>query len=103
MAWRTPKHYFIAPGATVQIRFWWGTGVDHGAQWAMAHPLHGEPETWLVTERVGKKLICEIGVVQINGDAQYKCGGTGSSYEYAAWLRNDGSSGCRCALEGGRV
>jgi hypothetical protein len=69
----------------------------------MAHPLPFEPEAPLVTERVAKKLICQIGVVSQNGEAQYSCGGTGSEYEYMVWLKNDGFSGCRYQLEGGGV
>jgi hypothetical protein len=74
-----------------------------GAQWVLPHPLLGQPDSWLVTERVGKHLICEIGEVSINGEAQYRCGGTGSSYEYAVWVRNDGTSGCWYELQGGRI
>jgi len=102
MAWSS-GNFFIAPGATLNIWFRWDPGIDHGPQWAMAHPFPGEPEALLVTERVGKKLICEVGVVEINGEARYRCGGTGSNYEYYAWITNDGPSGCRFQLQGGGV
>jgi hypothetical protein len=102
MAWHA-GNFFLAPGATTRIRFWWGTGVDHGPQWALPHPFPGQPDVWLVTERVGKRLICEIGVVTQNGPANYGCGGTGSSYEYAVWIKNDGGAGCRYELQGGGV
>jgi hypothetical protein len=103
MAWRMGNIFFIAPGATISITFLWPPGVDHGPQWVMPHPLPGEPETWLVTERVGKKLICEIGQVTQNGEAQFRCVGTGSNYEYRVWITNDGKSGCRFQVEGGGV
>lgn len=103
MAWTIPDVHFIAPGATVQWWFRWGSGVDHGPQWAMAHPIPGEPDVVLVTERVGKKLRCEIGQIIINGPAQYSCAETGSLYEYRAWITNDGSTGCRYQLQGGGV
>jgi hypothetical protein len=103
MAWRMGSVFFIAPGTTISIGFWWPPGTDHGPQWALPHPLPGEPETWLVTERVGKKLVCEIGQVEQNGPAKYSCAGTGSNYEYRVWIRNDGTSGCRFQLDGGSV
>ena len=102
MAWST-GNFFVAPGATVAIWFRWGAGADHGPQWAMAHPFPGEPEAWLVTERVGKKLVCEVGQVTQNGPARFSCVGTGSNYEYQVWITNDGRSGCRFQLQGGGV
>jgi hypothetical protein len=104
MGWRVGSQTYIAPGATLIHRFWWQAGrSDRGAQWAMAHPVAGQPDDWLMTERVGKHLLCDIGVVTQNGSAQYGCAQTGRDYEYRAYIRNDGTSGCRYQLEGGGV
>jgi hypothetical protein len=56
-----------------------------------------------MTERVGKRLVCELGTISQNGEAEYGCAATGSDYEYRAFFRNDGSSGCRYQIEGGGV
>lgn len=103
MGWRvTGQSFFIAPGATSVIRFWWPAGnSDRRAQWAMAHPVPGEPEAWLMTERVGKRLVCEV--AWVTGEGDYGCSETGRDYEYRAFFRNDGASGCRYQLEGGGV
>jgi hypothetical protein len=103
MGWRVGTQFFVAGGSTMLLWFSWGAGDDKGPQWAMAHPIPGEPDVPLVTERVGKKLICEIGQVTINGPATYRCVGTGSNYEYYVWIKNDGASGCKYQLEGGGV
>ena len=76
---------------------------DRGAQWAMAHPVPGKSDDWLMTERVGKHLPCEIGQVEVNGPPVYSCVQTGRDYEYRAFIHNDGSSGCLYQLEGGGV
>jgi hypothetical protein len=102
MAWSV-GNFFVAPGATVTIRFHWGSGDDHGPQWVMAHPFPGEPEAWLATERVAKKLICEVGEVIQNGPSVFRCAETGSRYEYQVWITNDGSEGCHFAIQGGGV
>jgi hypothetical protein len=100
--WRVPATFFIAPGATSIIRFWWPPGSsDQGAQWAMAHPLAGASDSWLMTERVGKRRPCEIGTIAINGEPQYGCAATGADVEYRVFIRNDGASGTRYQLEGG--
>ena len=98
MSWRGSNIYFLAPGASMGIRFWYGSGEDKGAQWAMAHPLPEEPVSPLMTERVGKRLICEIENVTTG-----KCEVTGSKYEYLALFTNDGSATCRFQFEGGGV
>jgi hypothetical protein len=103
MAWRMGNMFSIAGGQTVSIGFWWPPGDDKGPQWVMPHPVPGEPDVPLVTERVAKKLVCEIGQVTINGPATFRCVGTGSSYEYRVWITNDGASGCKFQLEGGGV
>lgn len=103
MGWNA-GNFFVAPGSTIQIQFKWGSGDDKGPQWAMAHPVAGEPESaLLVTERVGKKHVCVLGRLVINGPGQYSCAGTDSNYEYRVWIKNDGSDGCRFELEGGGV
>jgi hypothetical protein len=68
----------------------------------MARPLPGEPDVPLATERLAYQLICEIGQIQENGPPIYSGAGTGSLYQYIVWITNDGSSGCRFQLEGGR-
>lgn len=105
MGWRvTSQAFFIAPGATTIIRFWWPPGnSDRGAQWAMAHPLPGNSDDWLMTERVGKHLVCDIGQVSENGPPVFSCVQTGQDYEYRAFFTNDGTRGCRFQLEGGGV
>jgi hypothetical protein len=104
MGWRVGAQTYIAPGATLVQRFWWPSGSsDRGAQWAMAHPVLGQSDDWLMTERVGKHLRCEIGRVVVNGEPVYSCAETGREYEYRAYIRNDGSTGCRYQLEGGGV
>lgn len=103
MGWRVSNQTFIAPGATLIHRFWWPPGnSDRGAQWAMAHPLPGESDDWLMTERVGKHVLCELGVIIENG-GDFRCTDTGRDYEYRAFIRNDGPLGCRYQLEGGGV
>jgi hypothetical protein len=87
----------------VSIGFSWGAGDDKGPQWAMAHPLPGERDVPLMTERVAKKLVCEFGEVVQNGDPSFHCAGTGSNYEYQVWITNDGTGGCNFQLEGGGV
>jgi hypothetical protein len=69
----------------------------------MAHPVPGQSEDWLMTERVGKHLVCEIGELTINGPASYRCAETGRDYEYRAFIHNDGPAGCLYQLEGGGV
>jgi hypothetical protein len=101
MAWSS-GNFFVAPGATISIVFWWENNADHGPQWAMAQPFPNEPETWLMTERVGKKIVCEIGQIIQNGDAQYRCVESGG-YQYLAHITNIGSQGCRFTLQGGGV
>jgi hypothetical protein len=102
MGWRT-GNFFVAPGTTALLSFKWGDGDDKGPQWAMAHPIPGDSDAPLATERVAKRLICEVGRVTINGPAQYSCAQTGSHYEYWVWISNRGTSGCRYQLEGGGV
>lgn len=104
MGWRVGSQTYIAPGATLIHRFWWPAGnSDRGAQWAMAHPVAGQSDAWLMTERVGKHLLCELGQVTQNGSTTYSCASTGRDYEYRAYIRNDSGSGCRYQLEGGGV
>jgi hypothetical protein len=105
MGWRvTSPSFFISPGSTIRIYFWWSRPGDKGAQWAMGHPRRGEPSTALATERVAKTVDCEIGQLIINGPAQYSCGDPSTAYwEYYADITNDGSNGCRFQLEGGGV
>jgi hypothetical protein len=104
MGWRVSSQTFIAPGATIIHTFWWPSGnSDRGAQWAMAHPVPGKSDDWLMTERVGKHLLCEIGQVEVNGPPVYSCVQTGRDYEYRAFIHNDGSPGCLYQLEGGGV
>lgn len=105
MGWRvTSRTFFIAPGATTIITFWWPPGSsDRGAQWAMAHPLPGNSDDWLMTERVGKHLVCDFGQVSQNGEPSYSCVQVGQDYEYRAFFTNDGTRGCRFQLEGGGV
>jgi hypothetical protein len=87
------------------MNFWWGNpGDDKGPQWAMGHPMRGEPPTGLATERVVKTVDCSIGSVTINGPAEYGCGDPGTAYwRYQVDIRNEGVSGCRFQLEGGGV
>jgi len=86
------------------MAFWWNKPGDKGAQWAMAHPMAGEPSSALVTERVAKRVDCEIGVIIINGPAQYGCGDARTAYwSYYVDIKNDGTQGCRFQLEGGGV
>lgn len=104
MSWRDNSVYYIAPGATIRINFWWPKPGDKGPQWVMAHPLRGEPSSGLATERVAKKTSCTIGKMVINGPAQYSCGDPQTAYwSYYVDIKNDGSSGCRFQLEGGGV
>jgi hypothetical protein len=105
MGWRVNSPtFYIAPGATVRIDFWWGHPGDKGAQWAMGHPMKGEPPTSLATERVSKEVNCEIGVVVINGPPMYGCGDPETAYwVYHVDIHNEGANGCRFQLEGGGV
>ncbi len=105
MGWRvnTPTFY-IAPGTTVRINFWWNKPGDKGPQWAMGHPMRGEPPAALATERVAKVVACEIGQVTINGPAHYGCGDPSTAYwTYYVDITNDGSEACHFQLEGGGV
>lgn len=99
MAWRMSNTFFLAPGATTIIQFLWPPGVDHGPQWVLPHPLSGERVAWLVTERVGKSLICEVAEGSQEG---FRCWGV-SDYEYRVWITNDDAVGCRFQIEGGSV
>ena len=103
MAWST-GNFYIAPGATIRINFWWPRPGDRGLQWAMAHPLRGEGSSILWTERGGKRVQCEIGRLVINGPATYSCGDASTAYwDYFVDIKNDGSSGMRFTLTGGGV
>lgn len=103
MGWRIDNpSFYIAPGQTIRISFWWDKPGDQGAQWAMGHPMRGEPPTALATERVAKAVACEIGVVTENGPPQYGCGDPNTAYwTYYADITNDGTEGCNSQLEGG--
>lgn len=103
MTWQCPALFFVGPNSTTEITLWWPSYQDQGPQWAMAHPLPGEPDVPLVTERVGKQLVCELGEIIENGPPVFQCAGTGSEYQYVVWITNDGSSGCRFFLQGGGV
>ncbi len=105
MSWRVNNPtFYIAAGAKIRIGFSWGHPGDKGAQWAMAHPMRGEPPTALATERVAKEVACEIGKVTINGPAHYGCGAPETAYwSYYVDITNDGGEGCRFQLEGGGV
>lgn len=105
MGWRISNPvFYINPGETVRVKFWWGKPGDKGAQWAMGHPLKGEPPTALATERVAKTVQCTIGKYVINGSGHYGCGDPDTAYwEYYADIKNDGMEGCKFQLEGGGV
>lgn len=106
MSWRVASPtFYLAPGATTRIEFWWGDpGDDKKAQWAMGHPMRGEYNCRLATERVVKRVSCEIGRVVINDEARYSCGDPATAYwRYQVDIRNEGSNGCRFQLEGGGV
>ena len=105
MCWRINSPiFYVATGSTVRIDFWWARPGDRGAQWAMGHPMRGEPPAALATERVAKTVACEIGRLTINGPAQYSCGDPETAYwEYYADITNDGPEACRFQLEGGGV
>jgi hypothetical protein len=105
MGWRVNSPtIFVSPGATVRIGLAWKRPGDKGAQWAMAHPIAGEPPVNLATERVGKRVDCEIGVVRVNGPAEFGCGDPKTAFwSYFVDIRNEGTQGCRFQLEGGSV
>jgi len=105
MSWRVSSpSFYIAPGVTTRILFSWGAPGDKGPQWAMGHPMRGEPPTALATERVAKTVACTIGKLTINGPAHYGCGDPKTAYwGYYADIRNDGSEACNFQLEGGGV
>jgi hypothetical protein len=104
MGWRVSSPIYIAPGSTIRIDFWWDAPGDKGPQWAMGHPMRGEPSSPLATERVAKVVNCEIGQITINGPAQYGCGDPTTAYwSYYVDITNDGSEGCNFQLEGGGV
>jgi len=105
MGWRIGSPvFYIAPKTTVRIQFWWNAPGDKGPQWAMGHPMAGEPPTSLATERVAKAVACEIGQYTINGAGHYGCGDPKTAYwQYYADITNDGTEGCRFQLEGGGV
>jgi hypothetical protein len=66
----------------------------------MAHPLPGEPSSFLITERVMKSTGCRVAFVNSEGD--YGCDDPSTAYwRYAADFTNDGVNGCRFQLEGG--
>jgi hypothetical protein len=104
VGWQASDIFYIAAGSTTRIDFWWDAPGDRGAQWAMAHPLRGEPPAGLATERVGKRVDCTIGQITINGPAHYSCGDPSTAYwTYYVDIKNDGPEGCRFQLEGGGV
>ena len=106
MSYRIKKNIFlVAPGATIPLVFWWPKPGDAGAVWAMAHPMRGEPPSWLATERVAKRVDCVIAKMVINGPAHYyDCGDPGTAYwRYRVEITNYGTKACRFQLEVGRV
>jgi len=104
MSWRVNgNQFFVAPGVTTRINFWWPEPGDQGPQWAMGHPLPGALAA-LATERVAKQAACGIEQITINGSAQYSCGDPKTAYwTYYADITNDGPNGCNFVLEGGGV
>jgi hypothetical protein len=103
MGWRVDDPIlFIAPESTVRVNFWFRDRRDAGAQWAMGHPL-ARPAT-LITERVSKEAVCEIGRLIQTDPPQYICQDTGPQYWlYHAYITNEGSQGCSFKIEGGGV
>src|SRR5262252_4410948 len=99
MSWRGSIPFYVAPGEMIRISFWWTQPGDKGPQWAMGHPLPGEPPTALATERVAKTVDCGIGVIRVNGAAHYGCGDPETAYwKYYADITNDGWEACRFNL-----
>jgi len=105
MGWRVNNpSFYIAPGSTIRIDFWWDRPGDMGPQWAMGHPMRGEPPSALATERVAKVVACEIGQITINGPTHYGCGDPETAYwRYYADITNDGPEAFNFQLEGGGV
>jgi len=103
MGWRiNSPAFYIAPGSTVRIDFYWNQPGDKGAQWAMGHPIKGEPPAALATERVAKQVACGLGTITVNGAGHYGCGDPETAYwQYYADITNDGPEACRFQLEGG--
>ena len=83
MGWtEVSGHTFIAPGVTLIHRFWWpswelgpGRPVGHGPS------VPGASDAWLMTELVGKHLICEIGAVTQSSQARSGRAHTGWDYK----------------------
>src|SRR5262245_8116401 len=88
--------FFLAPGASVRINVWFGNpGDDQGAQWIMAHPIHGEPPCELVVSDFSKILDYSIGVLIINGGPEYSYDPNSFYYRYGVTVTNWGTQGVR--------
>ena len=104
MGWRvTSPSYYVAPGSVIRMAFWWNKPGDKGAQWAMAHPMAGEPSSALVTERVAKRVDCEIGVIIINGPPSTGVGTQGPPTGATTWTSRTTGQRKRIDPDGGPV
>lgn len=101
MGWRIPTEFFIAPGATVRIIFWFDGNRNGGPQWAMAHQDPQDHSAPLATERVGKHMECADAIAHHHG---YVCDNPENArWSYFADIHNEGVVGCWFYLEGGGV
>jgi hypothetical protein len=104
MAWRLDDIFYLAPGATFRIEYYYGDqGDDKGPQWAMGHPISGPALTALATERVMKVLDCSISKLEQNGAAVYSCDPGSLYWLYQVDITNLGTGGCTFQLEGGGI
>lgn len=104
MAFRMPRIFFLAPGATMRVDFHFGNpGEDRGTVVATAHPLAGEPPTNLVTERLVKRVDCDPQGQRSTEPPTFFCNAADAFWRYAVDVRNEGRQGCRFQIEGGGV
>jgi len=90
----------IGPGQSVGLTFWFGNpGNDRHAQWAMAHPLKGQPPTTLMVSNFTKSLDYGIKWLNSEGDSGFET--NSAYYRYGVTVTNLGNQAVFFNIQGG--
>ena len=96
--------FLLSPGESVDITMWYGDpGDDYGAQWIMAHPLHGpnNPPTTLQVSNFRKILGYSVESITENGATQVGWDPDTYYYQYGVTVTNLGDQASFFNIQGG--